>query len=108
VDAGDWHNSGDIAPDLTVGEHTVEFRTIEGGPPGCFGPIGSWVKPANLVVRVEPDITTTEVGTYTLSTKQLGAGALPGSSNGDVTFLGAVAAMLFLTGRNRALRKNRA
>lgn len=102
--SGDWYNSGDIVPDLSVGDHTVEFKTIEGAS-GCFG--GTWVTPANLVVRVEPDATTTTVGTYTEGSKQLEARVIPGHWNGDVMFLGAVAAALFLTGRKRALRSRR-
>lgn len=53
VDGGAWRNSGATVSGLSVGEHTVEFKSVRG-----------WTKPANQTVSIEEDRTTTTGGTY--------------------------------------------
>jgi len=49
VDGGPWHGSGAIQYWLSVGQHTVQFKTIEG-----------WSRPSNKVVTIS-EIQLTEV-----------------------------------------------
>jgi len=53
VDGGPWQNSGTTYSGLSVGPHTVDFKDIIG-----------WTKPANQVVTITANQTTTSTGTY--------------------------------------------
>ncbi|MHC4110389.1 MAG: NHL repeat-containing protein, partial [Planctomycetota bacterium] len=53
VDGGTWHDSNNIATDLVVGSHTVEYKTI-------FG----FDEPNSQTVQINVDQTTTTSGTY--------------------------------------------
>jgi hypothetical protein len=53
VDGGGWHNSGYLQSGLSVGSHTVEFKTVSG-----------WTKPGNKTVTINYNQTTSASGTY--------------------------------------------
>ena len=53
VDGGAWQNSGAIVNSLSYGNHTVVFSTVTG-----------WTAPANQIVTINPNQTTTAVGLY--------------------------------------------
>jgi subtilisin family serine protease/subtilase family serine protease len=53
VDEGPWQNSGTTYSGLSVGPHTVDFKDIIG-----------WTKPANQVITITANHTTTSTGTY--------------------------------------------
>lgn len=46
VDGGEWQNSGDKASDLVTGDHTVQFKQING-----------WKQPADQIVTTKDDVT---------------------------------------------------
>jgi hypothetical protein len=54
VDGGSWRNSGYTQSGLSVGSHTVEFKSVSG-----------WTKPGNQSKTVNTNQTTTTSGTYT-------------------------------------------
>ena len=54
VDGGAWQNSEAIVPDLSVGQHTVEYKEVAG-----------WAAPASEPVQILEDQTATTTGTYT-------------------------------------------
>jgi hypothetical protein len=53
IDGGTWHDSNDTEPNLTVGQHIVEFKPIYG-----------WDTPADLGVRIFKGVTITRFGSY--------------------------------------------
>ncbi|MHC4084263.1 MAG: hypothetical protein ACYSU5_03515 [Planctomycetota bacterium] len=53
IDGGPWHDSNDTEPNLTVGQHIVEFKPIYG-----------WDTPANLMIQIYEGVTITRFGTY--------------------------------------------
>ncbi len=53
VDSGTWQNSGHTETGLSVGNHTIEFKTISG-----------WNKPANQTITINDAQTTTANGIY--------------------------------------------
>ncbi|MHC4744465.1 MAG: PKD domain-containing protein, partial [Planctomycetota bacterium] len=53
VDDRDWRNSGYLETNLTVGAHTVEFKTVS-----------DWIRPANQTVQINKDQTTLASGIY--------------------------------------------
>ena len=53
VDDGIWQNSGEIATNLSLGEHIVNFNTING-----------WTPPASQTVLVGSNAVTSATGTY--------------------------------------------
>ena len=53
VDAGDWHDSNDIEPNLAVGLHTIEFKSAG----------NAWIVPANKSVLIFND----QMRTYTIT-----------------------------------------
>ena len=54
VDGGSWHNSGYTQSGLSVGQHTVEFKSISG-----------WYKPGDQSIQIDADQATYASGTYT-------------------------------------------
>jgi len=60
VDGGTWHNHGDIEQDLSIGIHTVEFRSIM-----------DWYKPNDVDVDVVYDQLFETSGTYIQHTGSL-------------------------------------
>lgn len=60
VDGGSWRNSGYTQSGLSVGQHTVEFKSISG-----------WNTPANQNVQINAGLTTYTTGTYTAQTGSL-------------------------------------
>ena len=59
ADSGSWQNSGASVSDLTVGTHTVSFKTVSG-----------WTAPASQTVTITADSTKTLTGTYTEDTTE--------------------------------------
>ncbi len=55
IDYGHWKASGATVSNLSAGEHTVSFRSLEG-----------WSAPDDLSVIVSANKTTTATGTYTI------------------------------------------
>lgn len=55
VDGGVWKNSGDSLAEVTIGQHTIDFKPVVG-----------WVKPSNKVVTISTNQTTATTGTYKL------------------------------------------
>ncbi len=55
VDAGAWQNSRSRLDGLTIGSHTVHFRTI-----------ADWTSPADQVVTISLDSMATAAGAYTI------------------------------------------
>ena len=53
IDGGEWNDSGYLQTNLTVGSHTVEFKTVS-----------DWVKPPNQAVQIDKDATAMTSGTY--------------------------------------------
>lgn len=66
VDGGTSRKSGDTESDLTVGDHTLSFRTITG-----------WSEPLARTVTISSGQTTTTTGTYTLMTGALTVSIAP-------------------------------
>ncbi|MHC4315879.1 MAG: lamin tail domain-containing protein, partial [Planctomycetota bacterium] len=60
VDGGTWRNSDYTESGLTVGSHTVEYKTITG-----------WDTPVNETVQINDGLTTTTSGTYIQQTGSL-------------------------------------
>ncbi len=60
VDGGPWRDSGYTESGLSVGSHTVEYSVVSG-----------WNKPADEIVQVNYNQTTTTSGTYILQTGSL-------------------------------------
>jgi hypothetical protein len=56
VDGGAWQNSGASVPNLSVGNHTVSFKTISG-----------WTTPANQTVSIKAKSVAKARATYTFS-----------------------------------------
>lgn len=56
IDGGSWRISGTTVSNLTVGAHTVSFKSVSG-----------WTSPADQVVSITTGQTTTATGTYTLT-----------------------------------------
>ena len=53
VDGGRWHGSGETQYGLSVGQHTVSFKTIDG-----------WSKPSNQIVTITQNELTEITATY--------------------------------------------
>lgn len=51
-----WRNSGALESNVSVGNHTVEFKEVSG-----------WEAPANQVVSITPNQTTRAIGSYKAS-----------------------------------------
>ncbi|MHC4544626.1 MAG: hypothetical protein ACYSYL_08880 [Planctomycetota bacterium] len=66
VDGGAWRDSNDTEPNLTVGLHTVEYKTIYG-----------WNAPPNQQIFIYIGLTTTTTGTYIRQTGSLQVIILP-------------------------------
>jgi hypothetical protein len=57
INNGNWHNSGDTASDLSVGQYTLEFSSIDG-----------WQRPANQTISINALQTTYADVTYSRQT----------------------------------------
>jgi hypothetical protein len=62
VDGGAWKNSGTTVSGLSVGNHTVSYKSISG-----------WNAPSNKTVTINSNQTTSTTGTYTQQTQQTGS-----------------------------------
>ncbi|MHC4112195.1 MAG: lamin tail domain-containing protein, partial [Planctomycetota bacterium] len=60
VDSGFWRDSSYTEVGLPIGLHTVDFNEIVG-----------WTKPANQIVQINDDLTTTTTGNYIQQTHAL-------------------------------------
>ena len=69
VDGGIWRNTGTTATGLSVGTHTVSFKTLKG-----------WTAPANQSVRINLWQTTSATGTYVSQTGALTVTLLPANA----------------------------
>ena len=78
VDGGTWQNNGEVACGLSVGSHTIEFKTVDG-----------WNTPANQPITIAGDHGATAVGSYVQQTGSLSvtispAGALSAGAEWQV------------------------
>ena len=69
VDGGSWRNSSYTQSGLSVGSHTIEYKTIS-----------DWTKPGNESVSISKNSTTTESGTYSQDTGSLKVNILPSAA----------------------------
>ena len=102
VDGGAWQESGSTIT-LSVGQHTVSFKDIEGDAGGCFKPATPWTKPAEQAVTIVVGQTARVTGTYTSSEKAQSAGVSKNGGTGNLMLLCLVTISLAYPGR----RKNR-
>ena len=69
VDGGSWHNDGYTQTGLSIGSHTVEFKSLTG-----------WSKPGNKTVTINDNQTTNASGTYTQQTGSLKVSMSPSAA----------------------------
>ncbi|MCP4344108.1 MAG: right-handed parallel beta-helix repeat-containing protein, partial [Desulfobacterales bacterium] len=62
IDSGSWQSSGATVSDLSVGTHTVSFKTVSG-----------WTAPSDKTVTVSSGQTASTTGTYTEIVQQTGS-----------------------------------
>jgi hypothetical protein len=81
VDGGVWRSNGYTENGLLVGSHTVEYRAVS-----------SWIKPADEIVQINSDQTTSTSGKYIL---EIGASL---TINEFMAYNGTVFGTLYLSG----------
>lgn len=59
VDAGDWHDHGDIVDELEAGTHVITFKTVSG-----------WLTPPQQSVLIQSGSTSAATGKYSFSLTQ--------------------------------------
>jgi predicted outer membrane repeat protein len=85
ADSGSWQNSGDTIFGLTVGTHTISFKTIDG-----------WTVPESQAVNIAQGQSTTTTATYIEDTCK--KGDIDG--NGTISINDAITALKLMAGLN--------